>query len=272
LRIAQEIIRWLDPRGYFIGNLEQIAKDYNSTPQEVESIRKFITLNMEPLGTASLNFEEFVKIQLSELYPEEPDLIPKVLSLLRSGIKEKRALRALSTLKLTPFEQSAPIALERRLDVVVHYELKEWYISLSDELLYASAPPGWKEFLNYKSTKLRQLVSHVLKTQEDFLLSKRPLKPLKLKDVAKSLNLSVSFVSRLISKKLIKTPAGCFLLRDLFCRESSNGISTHLVYQAILNAVKTHPKATDEFISKHLQALGLKISRRTVSKYRSRLR
>ncbi|MEN3033483.1 MAG: hypothetical protein ABDH18_00640 [Aquificaceae bacterium] len=271
LKIAMEIISWLDQRGYFIGNINQIAKDYNSTSQEVESIRRFIATNIEPLGTASLNFEEYITIQLNEFYPEELDLVQEVLSLLRSGVKTKRALRALSTLKLTPFESSAP-AIEKRLDIVIHYELGEWYISLMDELLFLNAPPRWREFLKYRAGKLRFLIQELIKSQEEFLLGKGPLKPLKLKDMAKTLNLSISSLSRLVSRKLIKTPVGSFSLRELFCRESIDGISTNAIKEAILKVLKTNPEATDEVISKQLQSLGLKISRRTVSKYRSKLR
>lgn len=103
------------------------------------------------------------------------------------------------------------------------------------------------------------------------------LKPLNLKDIAKKTNLHLSTVGRIVSNKFISTPYGTIKAKDLFGSKLTlerggkiSGKSVRIkIKEIILNANKP---LSDQAISTILCNEGIKISRRTVAKYRNLLR
>lgn len=108
---------------------------------------------------------------------------------------------------------------------------------------------------------------------EDFL------RPLVLKDVAEDTGLHESTVSRLTSGKYMQTPSGLFEIRLLFqtgIKTIHGGtVASDVVKRKVEKFIKNenpNKPLSDSAIAKRLMEDGIKLARRTVSKYREELR
>lgn len=100
-----------------------------------------------------------------------------------------------------------------------------------------------------------------------------------LRDVAQKLRLHESTVSRAVNGKYLQTDFGIFELRSFFSQaintdQAGNETSVDEVYkkiQAYIEAEDKHKPLSDQKLAEQLQSDGLKVSRRTVAKYREKL-
>lgn len=136
-----------------------------------------------------------------------------------------------------------------------------------------------KSLQQRKETMIKIMKVIALKQIEFFKKGKVFLKPLTLKDIADSLQIHESTVSRAIKNKYVQTPQGLFEMKFFFStkldRENEQDISSTTVKekiaQLILNEDKTSP-LSDQKIANLLQNdYRINISRRTVAKYRDQL-
>jgi RNA polymerase sigma-54 factor len=104
------------------------------------------------------------------------------------------------------------------------------------------------------------------------------LKPLTLKEIADEIGVHESTVSRAINGKYMQCPRGIYELKYFFQSGVSSaygeGISAESIKSIIKDLIqKENPKKplSDQVISNELNKLGVKISRRTVAKYRDEL-
>ena len=105
------------------------------------------------------------------------------------------------------------------------------------------------------------------------------LKPMILRDVAESVGMHESTISRVTSNKYVHTPQGLFELKYFFnssiSRIGDEDIASESVKQAIKKIIEVEDKnkpLSDQAIVKKLQAeRGIRIARRTVAKYREML-
>lgn len=103
-------------------------------------------------------------------------------------------------------------------------------------------------------------------------------KPLGQKQVAQALGLSISTVSRTTRGKVLQTPRGLIEMKNLFGFAVETHTGDELSQSAVLARVRAlisqePPTAplSDATIATHLNDFGVKITRRTVTKYRQRL-
>ncbi|SHK54378.1 RNA polymerase subunit sigma-54 [Thermocrinis minervae] len=279
LDVALEIIYSLDAKGFLGESVEDIAKRFGTEPQYVESIRRFITREFEPLGVASKDIKEFLVLQVEELYPSQRHLIPKLLKALESRrpVRDQEVLSLLSTLKLFPLSTDAAYT-HTSVDVVAEYENGEWYLFVYEDFVdfdVEKRDGDWerakrlKMLLEMRRKILRDVSYRIIHRQEGFLLRGEPLKALKVSSVAKDIGIDTSTLSRIISRKSIKTPAGTYPLRFFFVRESKSGLSTQevmLLVRKILEEKGMH--LSDREVSLEVKKLGFNLARRTVAKYR----
>jgi RNA polymerase sigma-54 factor len=116
----------------------------------------------------------------------------------------------------------------------------------------------------------------IVQRQRDFL-DRGPdhLKPLMIKEVAEEVGVHPSTVSRAVANKYAHTPQGVLELRSFFSESVGGplGQDTSLVTlkrrvrKMIEEEDAAHP-LTDERIAQRLAAEGIKVTRRTVAKYR----
>jgi len=134
--------------------------------------------------------------------------------------------------------------------------------------------------LDEREEAVKKIITKIVEVQKDFFEHGRNyIKPLILKDVAQSVGVHESTVSRITSKRYMETPQGVIALKSLFSRkiETSHGkeISFEKVKSIITGIVSGEiPESpySDEDISKILQRRNIKVARRTVAKYRKILK
>lgn len=104
------------------------------------------------------------------------------------------------------------------------------------------------------------------------------LKPLTLKEIADEIGVHESTVSRAVNGKYMQSPRGIFELKYFFQSGVSStfgeGISAESIKSIIKDLIDNeNPKKplSDQAISNELNKIGIKISRRTVAKYRDEM-
>ncbi|MHC5268172.1 RNA polymerase factor sigma-54 [Enterococcus sp. LJL98] len=136
-----------------------------------------------------------------------------------------------------------------------------------------------KKMIEQRGNTIYRVGQFILTHQEDFFLDgRRPLKPLILKEVAQSLDLHESTISRAVNGKYLATDFGVFELKHFFRskivskdgEESSTDEVKNWIQRMIQEENKQKP-LSDQKIVDLLGEKGFKISRRTVAKYREQL-
>jgi RNA polymerase sigma-54 factor len=106
------------------------------------------------------------------------------------------------------------------------------------------------------------------------------LRPLTLREVADAIGMHESTVSRITTEKYMQTPRGVFELKAFFSnslREGRDaaGVSGAAVRAMVRRLIEAESPATplaDGVIARLLERSGVRVARRTVSKYREALR
>ena len=118
---------------------------------------------------------------------------------------------------------------------------------------------------------LDKIMKIIIRKQKKFFTSQgKKINTLKISDIANELNLSSSTVSRAVKEKYIKTDFGIISLRKLFNLDSAVFLHQQKILQYIENENKEQP-LSDQDIVNLLEKDGIKIARRTVTKYREKL-
>ncbi|OXM83915.1 RNA polymerase factor sigma-54 [Paenibacillus rigui] len=133
--------------------------------------------------------------------------------------------------------------------------------------------------LEQRKATISRVLTAIIEEQEPFL-EKGPLylRPLNLKTVAEKVSLDVSTISRAVKHKYVQTPQGVYPLKFFFSSrlETRNEecASSHSIKAIIMQMVREEDKSrplSDQQMTDALVRQGLKISRRTVMKYREAL-
>tara|TARA_Y100000996_G_scaffold196018_1_gene153764 strand:+ start:81 stop:698 length:618 start_codon:yes stop_codon:yes gene_type:complete len=129
-----------------------------------------------------------------------------------------------------------------------------------------------------KKTMIAVMHQIVLSQNAFFNSDKKILNPMILKDIANSLSIDISTVSRICNGKYVQLPWGIFEMRSFFSEgvKMKNGevISNTVLKEDILKIINNESykkPLRDQDIVKLLDARGYQIARRTVSKYREKL-
>ena len=123
-------------------------------------------------------------------------------------------------------------------------------------------------------------MNSIMKYQEEYFMTgdETKLKPMILKDIAESIGLDISTVSRVANSKYVTTPFGSFLLKSFFSEslstESGEEVSTREVKKILKDCIEAESKKkplTDDALMIALKEKGYNIARRTIAKYREQL-
>ncbi|MDW8286403.1 MAG: RNA polymerase factor sigma-54 [Bacteroidota bacterium] len=133
--------------------------------------------------------------------------------------------------------------------------------------------------IRQRHNTMLKVMRAIVELQEDFFRhGEGHLKPMILKDVAERIGMDISTVSRVVSGKYVQTEFGTFPLKYFFSEgletESGEEISNREVKNLIKELIEQEDKRnplSDDKIAEILVKRGLKIARRTVTKYREQL-
>lgn len=109
--------------------------------------------------------------------------------------------------------------------------------------------------------------------REFFEKGKASLKPMNLLDIAQELDVHESTVSRAVRDKYLECRWGIFELKYFFSNKTSDGNNCNVLtcIQEIIRSENKQKPLSDAKIAEHLEKKGIRISRRTVTKYREQM-
>ena len=293
------IINNLNKKGYLELSKIEIKDILEVSDKELEEAFDIIH-NLEPYGVGAYSLEECLKIQLKAKMIIDKRLflfIDNYLYFLADKkynlIKEKLNINddilfsyidIIKSLNPIPSRGYSVGKIKKIIpDILV--EIK------GDEIFYeinrASIPQiNIKNKVNVKYYKkineivsciekrfetLDKIMRIIISKQKKFFTSQgKKINTLKISDIANELNLSSSTVSRAVKEKYIKTDFGIISLRKLFNLDSAVFLHQQKILEYIENENKENP-FSDQDIVNLLEKEGIKIARRTVTKYREKL-
>ena len=298
-KICVFIINNLNKKGYLELSKIEIKDILEVSDKELDEAFDVIH-SLEPYGVGAYSLEECLKIQLKVknliddklflfidnylylLADKKYDLIKEKLN-----INDEQLFNYIDIIKsLNPIpSRGYSVGKIKKIIPDILLETKK------DEVFYeinrASIPQiNVKDKINDKYyKKLNEIVSCIekrfetldkimeiiIREQKSFFLSQgKETNTLKISDVASELNLSPSTVSRAVKEKYIKTDFGIISLRKLFNLDSTVFLYQQKILEYIENENKEQP-FSDQDIVNLLEKEGIKIARRTVTKYREKL-
>ncbi len=133
--------------------------------------------------------------------------------------------------------------------------------------------------IEHRKQTIYRVCESIVHRQREFLdKGIEYLKPMMLKDVAEDIDMHLSTVSRVVNGKYAHTPQGVIELRRFFTEGMTNDdgeeISTRVIKLQIKKMIEEEDSRnplTDDEIARRLAKDGMKMSRRTVAKYRDQM-
>ena len=293
------IINNLNKKGYLELSKIEIKDILEVTDKELEEAFDIIH-NLEPYGIGAYSLEECLKIQLKakKIIDEKLFLfIDNYLYLLADEkynlIKEKLNINEdvlfsyidiIKSLNPIP-SRGYSVGKVRKIipDVLVEIKKNEIFYEINRVSIPQVNVKDKIEDKYYK--KINEIISCIekrfetidkimkiiIREQKIFFTSQgKKINTLKISDIADKLNLSPSTVSRAVKEKYIKTNFGIISLRKLFNLDSAVFLYQQKILEYIENENKENP-ISDQDIVNLLEKDGIKIARRTVTKYREKL-
>jgi RNA polymerase sigma-54 factor len=133
--------------------------------------------------------------------------------------------------------------------------------------------------IEHRRQTIYRVVECIVRRQREFLdKGVQFIRPMMLKDVAEDTGMHLSTVSRVVNRKYAHTPQGVIELRRFFTEgmmnEEGEEVSTRIIKLRIKKLIEeedSHNPITDDHVVKILAKEGIKLSRRTVAKYRDQM-
>ena len=293
------IINNLNKKGYLELSKIEIKDILEVSDKELDEAFDVIH-SLEPYGVGAYSLEECLKIQLKVknliddklflfidnylylLADKKYDLIKEKLN-----INDEQLFTYIDIIKSLNPIPSRGYSLGKIKKIIPDISLETKKDEVFYEINRASIPQiNVKDKINDKYyKKLNEIVSCIekrfetldkimeiiIREQKSFFISQgKETNTLKISDVASELNLSPSTVSRAVKEKYIKTDFGIISLRKLFYLDSTVFLYQQKILEYIENENKEQP-FSDQDIVNLLEKEGIKIARRTVTKYREKL-
>ncbi|HEX8561317.1 MAG TPA: RNA polymerase factor sigma-54 [Pyrinomonadaceae bacterium] len=133
--------------------------------------------------------------------------------------------------------------------------------------------------IEHRRQTIYRVVECIVRRQHEFLdKGVQYIRPMMLKDVAEDTGMHLSTISRVVNRKYAHTPQGVIELRRFFTEgmlnEEGEEVSTRIIKLRIKKLIEeedSHNPITDDQVVKILAKEGIKLSRRTVAKYRDQM-
>ncbi len=287
-----------------VKNILKVIQDFDPPGIFARNLSECLGLQLKDLGRYDPAMQKFIK-NLDLLVKKKFNLLKKICGVntkdLVEMIKEIKKLNPKPALNFEPtfIQTLAPDVLARQgkngswfidlnTETLPHVLVNQrYYMEIKSQALrekdktyisecYQSA--NWLvKALHQRAQTIVKVATEIVRHQEGFLEKGiQFLRPLVLREIAETLNIHESTVSRVTQNKYISTPRGTFELKYFFSsavRATSGGHSAsaksvrfqinHLILNEMPNNV-----LSDEKIVKILRDDGINIARRTVAKYR----
>lgn len=289
--------------GKEFSTLERVLKvlqNFDPLGVAARNLQECLLIQLDAVGLGDSNAAKIVYNHLPKLENRRYEAIAKELGVTVEEVYEAtKLIQKLEPRPGRPFVDEEPIYITP--DIFVRKVEGEWKISLNEagmpKLRVSKSYQDLsekngvvdREYLQeriksaswlIKSIQQRQqtiyrVAESIMRFQQDFLEhGVQGLRPLVLREVAESVEMHESTVSRVTTAKYIHTPHGVFELKYFFSSGLSSqdgSVSSESVKEIIKKLVseeKPTAPLSDQTIAEKLKAQGIDIARRTVAKYR----
>jgi len=296
--VLEYLINNLDERGYLISSLEELRKNGGFKLSIFKDAIKILH-TLEPIGIGATNLTDCLKIQLENkgiLTDTLSNILDKNLEDIANADLKKISLERdiplakvkeyINTIKKLNPKPARGFYVNKKTDYIipdlfVETNNEELIVNLNesgipkirlknenkkDQILALSLERG----LIKRQETLLEVGRYVLNYQKEYILFDKNLKTLKVKDIAYSLNLHESTISRALKDKFIKINGKIESLKKYIVLDDK----AELIKREILKIIETEDKnnpLSDEKILIKLMEKNLLVQRRTVGKYREEL-
>ncbi len=298
-KIAYAIIDNLNPNGYFDVDIEQFAKDIGESVEDVEQVRQKFKY-LEPKGVGAVDLLESFMFQLNhqELEDDVAKCAKKIIEDFENIEKYQNEPRFSDAIRVIKRFHNPP-AIEYQNEVVqiipdIFIENKNskltvmlndsYYPNIEIELGGIDAKfdfvkdkikeaKSLVDALEMRKATLTKIALMIVDYQYDFFMG-GAIKPMKLDDLANDLERHHSTISRAIANKYLSCERGIFPIKSFFAvglgedKETSNREIKEYIKEVIKNEDRKKPLSDNKILQKVQEKFGIKLGRRTVTKYR----
>ncbi len=297
-KIAYEIVEEINAEGYFEGDVDEIAKRVGAKSEDVEKIRQRFAY-LEPSGVGARSTAEAMLFQLRQSDVQEPlySLVARMLESFDSigsfkgeeGYED--ALRVIRTFKNPPaletMESSSPIVpdllivqgedgIEVRINDPFYPDIRiedggDDHPFVKKKLKEAR---DLIDALQMRKATLYKIGLMIVEFQYDFFQG-GDIKPMKLKDIADEFDHNPSTISRAIANKYLMCDRGIFPMKAFFTAAIDEDVSNSAIKRFIADAIasedRSKPLSDNKLLEMIEKRFGVKMVRRTVTKYRKQM-
>lgn len=277
-------IQNIEPAGLLARNLKEcLTLQLESEDKDRELLEEIIDKELETIAQKKFSL-------LQKKYNISEETLGEVLRKIRSlDPKPGKRFSEFDTQYILP-----DVIVEKsgmKIQVIENNHFPKLYISeFYQKMLSESANQEVQAFIKERLNKALQLIRNieqrndtiakvaeqiVIVQKEFFETEKGTIRPMKLKDIAAVTGFHESTISRTVNGKYMLTPRGVYELKYFFASsvktDSGNEVSNKEIQEEIRKLIKKEDKKkplTDQKICDILIEQGIKISRRTVAKYR----
>lgn len=303
--LALKIQEFLDEKG-FLKPSDEIAQNLGVEKDRIERTIEMLQ-TLDPPGIFARNLQESLLIQLrakgvenSTVYTliqeNYDDLLHHRYSLLKKKYKDlASAIQKLALLQLRPLESIKKEIISPIIpDLYIRLTETGWAIGMLDEEIprfqintqyqdiqnkeekktidqWISNGKWLVKALKRRKDILLKIALKLTQAQKEYLSQKGNLTPFTVQELAISLNLHESTISRALSQKYVETPLGIILLKSLLTNAPEKKEAKEILRELVSLEDKRAP-FTDDQLATALQEKGYKVARRTISKYRKELK
>ena len=294
----------LEPEIDFQDITKIVEEDFNLTisTKEIEKVLKEIQ-HFDPPGCGYRSIFESLKVQINclDISQEEGIELNHALKLL---LEEKVALEDLDqktrrNIKILNFDPGLNFGSNNesyiRPDLIALYENRNWHVSLNDNFMPKELiqrirdkigsekidknheAKSFLRGLERRQQTLLVVAQYIVSIQSDFLSKESSKRPLSIKEIAKSLKISESTVSRIVNNKYIQFPDKLILLKNILQKRvniyaKGEDVTPKQLIRYIGDLISEEDKKrplSDELIKNCLSKdYSIFLARRTVTKYR----
>ncbi|MGL6161112.1 RNA polymerase factor sigma-54 [Microbulbifer sp.] len=130
--------------------------------------------------------------------------------------------------------------------------------------------------LQSRNETLLKVASSIVDKQQDFFeRGPEAMKPMVLADIAETIGMHESTISRVTTQKYMLTPRGVFELKYFFSShvstdsgEDASSTAIRAMIRKLIDSEEARKPLSDNKITQELDRQGIKVARRTVAKYR----
>ncbi|BBG65627.1 RNA polymerase sigma-54 factor RpoN [Hydrogenimonas sp.] len=297
-KIAYAIIEEINGEGYFEGSVEEIGRRLGVDADMVERIRERFAY-LEPPGVGARDTAEAMLFQLRQSDVKEPiySLVSRMLenfdSIGRFKDEEgyEEALRVIRTFKNPPAIESMDSSMQVIPDIVITSSREGIEVKINDAFypdIIIEQREADHPFIRRKVKEARDLIDAlqmrkatlykiglmIVEFQYDFFQG-GDIRPMKLKDIADEFDHNPSTISRAIANKYLMCDRGIFPMKAFFASAVDEDVSNSAIKQFISEAIaaedRNKPLSDNKLLEMIEKRFGVKMVRRTVTKYRKQM-